>query len=144
MWNKKTESSKISTAPKLCCLPPTHEVFIENVSQCILWENNLFQDPPNTDFCEYGYFKDTLNPVLRPVMCPDGCNAVPPEVLKIFHCNCAADEPFSTNRCSCSANKLPCSVFCGCYEKCCLNLNLKDDVDDEEPEESEDEDSDDI
>ena len=78
-------------------------------------------------------------------MFPDGCNAVPPEVLKMFHCNCAADEPCSTNRCSCSANKLPCSVFCGCYEKCCHNtLNLKDDIDDEEPENREDEDSDDI
>ena len=148
LWNKKTKSSKISTAPKLCSLPPTHEVFVENlkrgVSQCILWENSLLQDPPNIDFCEYGYYKDTLNRVLRPVMFPDGCNAVPPEVLKMFHCNCAADEPCSTNRCSCSANKLPCSVFCGCYEKCCHNtLNMKD-VDDEEPEESEDEDSDDI
>ena len=60
------------------------------------------QDPPNIDFCEYGYFKVTLNRVLRPVMFPDGCNAVPPEVLKMFHCNCAADETCSTNRCSCS------------------------------------------
>ena len=54
-------------------------------------------------------------------MLPPGCNAVPPEVLKIFHCKCLSDEPCASNNCSCSKNKLSCSIFCSCYDETCFN-----------------------
>ena len=92
----------------------------------------------------HGFYKDDVNKLLLPQMMPVGKNAVPEQVLKMFHCNCASDEPCSTNRCLCGGNKLSCSVFCACNGNCCYNVwtvNENDtgdgDGDDDEEEDAE-------
>ena len=80
-------------------------------------------------------------------MIPPGYNAVPPEVLKIFHCKCPSSEPCSSN--NCSRNKLSCSIFCACYGETCYsewtvhkeydeeNRDVAEGEDEEEAEENE-------
>ena len=116
MWRKKTEGGKLTSAPNLAGIPPTREVFEQNVLrahyQAIIWNHALI--PPALDPCKYGWYKDTVNHLLQPVMIPAGCNVVPPQVLKIFNCNCSSAEPCSSGNCSCALNKLSCNFDKSC------------------------------
>ena len=51
-WTTKTGRKTATKVPKLCSLPPTSEVFEENVKrphfQCAIWRRAL-QEPPNVD-----------------------------------------------------------------------------------------------
>ena len=49
LWRKRTENGKLTSTSKLCALPPTTEVFQQNVLrahfQAILWSESLSSDP---------------------------------------------------------------------------------------------------
>ena len=52
-WTTKTGRKTATKVPKLCSLPPTSEVFEENVKeptyvQCTIWRKAL-QEPPNVN-----------------------------------------------------------------------------------------------
>ena len=79
LWRKRTENGKLTSTPKLCALPPTTAVFQQNVLrahfQAILWSESLSSDPPTLAPCEYGWHRDEVNKLLRPVMLPSGKGA---------------------------------------------------------------------
>ena len=60
VWTTRTGRKVASNIPKLCSLPPTSEVFEENVKrahlQCAIWRRAL-QEPPNLDPTDYGWFR---------------------------------------------------------------------------------------
>ena len=60
-WTTKTGRKTATNVPKLCSLPPTSDLFEENVKrahfQCAIWRRAL-QEPPNVDPTKYGWFKD--------------------------------------------------------------------------------------
>ena len=125
LWRKKTEKGKLTYAPDLASIPPTKEVFRQNVLrahyQAMLWNDALSLSPPPLDPCEYGWYKDTATKTLLPIIMPSGCNPVPPQVLKIFNCKYSSSKPSSTKSCLCAAKKLSCSIFCACFIDTCHN-----------------------
>ena len=87
------------------------------------------------------WHNDVLNKLLLPVMIPPGYNAVPPEVLNIFHCKCSCSEPCYSNICSCCWNKLSSSIFCACYgETCYSEWTVREEYDEENRDDAEGED----
>ena len=141
LWRKKTEGGKLTSAPNLPSIPPTKEVFRENVLrahyQAMLWNDALSMSPPPLDPCEYSWYKDTATKTLLPIIMPSGCNPVPPQVLKIFNCKCSSSKPCSTKSCSCAANNLSCSIFCGCSNDTCHNCwTVRANPEEEEDEEN--------
>ena len=70
-----SERGKGLSTPKLCTLPPTTEVFKENVKrahrQALVWQSLEAQNPPELDSTEYGWVKDDQNKSLQPVTLPD-------------------------------------------------------------------------
>ncbi len=71
MWASKVGCS-VAGAPKLAPLPPTNEVFQENVSraqlQIAVWRNALAPDPPSLDPTANGWSwengSNSFNPTL--------------------------------------------------------------------------------
>ena len=60
-WATRTGRSGLTTTSTLFPLPPTTEVFTENVKRshlktCI-WKSALDQDPPKLDFAQYDWEK---------------------------------------------------------------------------------------
>lgn len=71
VWTARTGKKLASKIPKLCSLPPTSEVFEENVKrahlQCAIWKRAL-QEPPSLDPTQYGWIKDEGTKSLQSVM----------------------------------------------------------------------------
>ena len=123
-WIKKS-SGKLSSAPKLCSLPPTTEAFEQNVLrahyQCMIWKTSLQEDPPDKDPTKYGWKKNEQEGTLAPIMIPEGVKAIPQEVLKIFACTCSADEACAKGNCSCRKHQISCTFYSKCYQTKCYS-----------------------
>jgi len=125
VWTSKIAKPKITSAPKLKCLPPTREAFVEHVRrahyQTAVWKAALSTDPPKLDPLEHGWSMDETNQCLRPVTIPAGVLAAPTEVLQMIKCGCSSARPCSTGRCGCVSAQMSCSTFCSCsaQSECC-------------------------
>ena len=144
IWVSKISKTKSTKSPQLQSLPPTTEVFVENVKrahfQAAIWKSAQYPDPPDMDPTAFGWYKDHTRRCLLPVMFPDGVITAPQEILEMVRCGCASVTPCQTGRCSCQAAKLPCTLFCGCqskdvcrndFTKLCSSIN-DEDLDDDE------------
>ena len=142
VWTSKLTKPNITSAPKLKCLPPTQEAFIEHVRrshyQTAVWKAALSTDPPKLDPLEHGWSLDETNHCLHPVTIPAGVSAAPSEVLQIIKCGCSTGKPCSTGRCGCVAAQMSCSIFCSCsaQSECCnahtqAGMSHEDDDDDD-------------
>lgn len=129
VWLSKTGRKSASKVPKLCSLPPTMEVFQENVKrahfQCVIWKSAL-QEPPHLDPTQYGWFRDEETKSLRPIMLPPTKLPAPDYVLKLVCCSCASETPCNTSRCGCVSANLTCTAFCHCEgSSTCKNEQTK-------------------
>ena len=117
VWTARTGRKQASKVPKLCSLPPTSEVFEQNVKrahfQCAIWRKAL-QEPPNLDPAEYGWFKDEETKSLQPIMLPPSRPPAPEYILKLVCCSCASEKPCHSSRCGYVAANLACTTFCHC------------------------------
>lgn len=128
-WLTKTGRKSVSKIPKLCSLPPTSEVFEENVKrahfQCAIWRKAL-QEPPNLDPTTYGWFRDENTKSLQPIMFPTSKSPAPDYILKLVCCSCASETPCSSTKCGCVAANLACTAFCHCQgSSVCRNEQTK-------------------
>ena len=117
VWLTKMANTKISSAPKLKCLPPTSGAFRQHVfrahHQTMIWKSALLSSPPPAaDPLQYGWTKREGK--LFPVMVPESDYLVPVDVLQMIKCGCASARPCATGRCSCVAAQMSCSIFCSC------------------------------
>ena len=99
-WTTKPGRKTATKVPKLCSLPPTSEVFEENVKrvhfQCAIWRRAL-QEPPNVDPTKYGWFKDEQTKSLQPVTLPPLKLSAPDYIIKLVCCSCASERPCHSN-----------------------------------------------
>ena len=129
VWLSKTGRKSASKVPKLCSLPPTMEVFQENVKrahfQCAIWKRAL-QEPPHLDPTQYGWSRDEQTKSLQPVMFPLTQLPPPDYVLKLVCCSYASETPCNTSKCGCVAANLTCTAFCHCEgSSICKNEQTK-------------------
>ena len=141
MWLTKMAKKKVTATPKLKSLPPTSEAFAENVKrahlQTCIWKKALYQDPPDLDPTDFGWFKDEASKSLSPVTMPKDVAPALRGVLEMIRCGCVTDPVCSTTRCGCSTAQLACTVFCGYHGTAqCNNQWTKDaaELSDEEDE----------
>ena len=106
-WTAKTGRKTATKVPKLCSLPPTSEVFEENVKrahfQCAIWRKAL-QEPPNLDPTEYGWFRDEEAKSLQPVTLPLSKPPAPDYILRLVCCSCTSERLCHSSRCGCVAH----------------------------------------
>lgn len=136
-WTAKTGKKLASTTPKLCSLPPTTEVFEQNVKrahlQCAVWKRAL-EEPPSLDPTQYGWIKDEQTKSLQPLMIPPSRSPAPESILKLVRCSCASENPCKSNRCGCVAANLACTVFCNCQGSSVCNNEQTKEIADESDE----------
>ena len=117
VWTTKTVRKTETKVPKLCSLPPTSEVFEENVKrahfQCATWRKAL-QESQNLDPTEYGWCKDEETKSLQPVTLPPSKLPAPDYIHKLVCCSCASERPCLSNKSGCVAAHLACTAFCHC------------------------------
>ena len=127
VWVSKTSNARLTSAPELKCLPPTHEGFQQHVRrahfQTMIWLSALGASPPKSDPTHHGWSYDRLNQRLIPITLPAGVNAAPDDILQLIRCSCSSALPCSTMRCSCTSASLSCSMFCVCQALDCQNHN---------------------
>ena len=121
VWAVKAARRKATAAPELKMLPPTTAAFQLNARrahiQTAIWMSCLEADPAPLDPVLHGWRADNLAKSLVPLMLPPTTPLAPMELLELIHCRCASDKPCFTAQCRCNAAKLPCTIFCACYEK---------------------------
>ena len=121
VWAVKAARRKATAAPQLKMLPPTTAAFQLNARrahiQTAIWMSCLEADPAPLDPVLHGWRADNLAKSLVPLMLPPTTPLAPMELLEMIHCRCASDKPCFKAQCRCNAAKLPCTVFCACYEK---------------------------
>ena len=106
MWFSKVSRSKAST-PKLCSLPPTSEVFEQNVArthlQVAIWLHAFDPNRPVLDPTSYGWSQEGST-ALSPTTVPPDTSLAPTGLLKLIKCSCRSEMPCSTNKCSCNSS----------------------------------------
>ena len=116
-WAIKTGKS-ISSAPKLCSLPPTTEAFTLNVLrahfQLCHWYAALDICPPELNPLEHGFEADHVNKILMPRPLPEDVQAAPDLLLKMIKCCCGSAQSCKGGNCGCSRRQIPCTMFCSC------------------------------
>ena len=128
LWEKKTNTAKLTTKPKLCTLPPTDEALELNIKrahfQAMIWYSALESDPPDIDPCNYGWKKEEETKTLQPIMLPSGTIPAPEKVLRSTRCGCKSTKCSS---CSCAKVRICCTEFCACKEHgdCCNPWNVR-------------------
>ena len=115
------------STPKLESLPPTKEAFAENVKrahlQACVWAAADKSGPPPMPAEKFGYFKDLQSKTLKPVLLPEGVAMAPDFVLNLVKCNCqAVTNTCTTKRCRCKQAGMNCTLFCGCRDRDCTNV----------------------
>ena len=125
-WSSKAGKSVV-TCPKLEALPPTTEAFLENVKrghlQACVWSSADRGEPPDMSPEKFGFMKDQKTNSLKPVLLPVGVALAPDYVLNLIKCNCQAMESAcSSRRCKCRAAGMYCTMFCGCRDRDCTNI----------------------
>ena len=112
VWAKKNGKG-VTTAPKLCAIPPTTEAFQENVKrahyQAIIWRSLDSDEVPDLNPENFGSKKDMLTKSLTPVAIPESVPLAPDYLLKLICCGCSSQNPCS-KRCSCKTAGYPISV----------------------------------
>lgn len=125
LWKSKMANSKITSAPKLKSLPPSHDAFVQHVHrahhQVIIWKSATQSDPPNLDPIKYGWQEGEDGATLCPTTLPPDVSAAPVTILQLIKCGCSTSRPCSTGRCGCVAAQMSCSMFCSCNagSDCC-------------------------
>ena len=132
----KVSRSKAS-APKRCSLPPTSEVFEQNVArahlQVAIWLHALDPNPPVLDPTSCGWSQE--EGVLSPTTVPPDTSLAPTGLLKLIKCSCRSEMPCSTNKCSCNSSDMACTPFCACQGgQACQNESGKYVLHDEDEE----------
>ena len=147
VWVSQTGRKGAFLLPKLKAIPPTLEVFKDNIKmahfQACIGKAALDQEPPNLDPLKFGWVKDDLAKSLCAVPLPQDVPLAPAELLKMIQCMCSSDQFCSSLRCGCVSGQLPCSLFCKCgvSDSCCNQMtknNMANDANDDE-EHSDDE-----
>ena len=154
-WKERMASKLQSSSTTWQSLPPTDAALMENLKRAhhivAQWTNCLSPDLPALEPECFGYKRDTVNKVLRPVPLPPCVDFLPPVLRDLISCKCKAKIPCKTNQCSCRKNGSVCTPLCGCSEEACVNKPQTDDdesdyfsTDDEsDDDESDDDDSND-
>ena len=110
MWVSKTRKSGTSSV-KLCSLPPTNDVFVENINWChpqvATWKAALLESPPAMDPTSHGWELDYQG-ILLPRTVPTGTLSAPAGILKLIHYNCKTSGCLIAG-CSCSNEE--CTAF---------------------------------
>ena len=127
-WASKAGKG-LTSSPKLESLPPTKEAFFENVKrghlQACVWSTADESQPPDMPPEKFGFTKDLQCRTLTPILLPDGVPVAPDFVLNLVKCNCQAlTSACATKRCRCKASGMNCTLFCGCRDKDCTNLDI--------------------
>jgi len=122
VWTKKNRKG-VTSASKLCAIPPTTEAFQENVKrahyQAIIWQSLDSDDVPDVHPENFGWKKNMSTKSLTPVAIPKSVPLAPDYILNLICCDCSSQNPCS-KRCSCKSAGYPkCSVFCACYSVGC-------------------------
>ena len=132
VWAQKT--SKSSSAPKLCSLPPTTEGFLENVLRAHLqvsqWRAALTGVVPVMNPVQYGWDPDHANKCLVPRNMSKGTSYAPAQILKLVRCGCGSERACHGGNCGCMGRQLPCTIFCSCgatVDACHNPFNVRDD-----------------
>ena len=114
--NIKRTNSKITSAPKLKSLPPTH-AFVQHVHraqhQVIIWKSATQSDPPDLVTIQYGWQEGEDGATFYPLTFPPDVSPAPVTILQLIKCGCSISHPCSTERCGCVAAQMSCSMF-GC------------------------------
>ena len=114
MWKSKMANTKITSAPKLKALPPTHAAFVQHVHrahhQAIVWQSAAQSDPPILDPVQYGWHAGEDGTTLHPITLPAGVSAAPLTILHLIKCGRSTSRPCSTGRCGCVAAQISCSM----------------------------------
>ena len=125
LWKSKMANSKITSAPKLKSLPPTHDAFVQHVHraqhQVIVWKSATQSDPPDLDPIQYGWQEGENGATLYPTTLPPDVSPAPVTILQLIKCGCSTSRPCSTRRCGCVSAQMSCSMFCCCNagSDCC-------------------------
>ena len=124
LWAQKT--AKSYGAPKLCSLPPTTEVFVQNAKrahfQVAQWYAALSSDPPSLDPRNFGWEPNDVNKALSPTIGAEGVSMAPDYVLKLIRCGCESQSPCKSGNCGCTGRQIACTIFCACAcGPSCLN-----------------------
>ena len=76
MRKSKMANRKITCAPNLKALPPTHAAFVQHVHrahhQAIVWQSATQSDPPILDHVQYGWHAGEDRTTLYPITLPAG------------------------------------------------------------------------
>jgi len=138
LWTQKT--GKSTSAPKLCTLPPTIEVFEQNVRrahhQLAQWYSALSGDPPVLNAVQHEWEADDTNRCLSPRNMADGVPYAPDHILKLVRCGCALEQACRGGICGCMGNRLVCTMFCACSggSLCSNPFNTKESATDDTEE----------
>ena len=112
LWKSKMAKSKITSAPKLKSLPPTHVHRAKH--QVIIWKSATQSDPPDLDPIQYGWQEGEDGATLYPITFPPDVSPAPVTILQLIKCGWSTSRPCSTGRCGCVAAQMSCSMFCCC------------------------------
>ena len=69
------------------------------------------------NYVSFGWEKDEIEKILKPVLVPPNINSAREEVLKLIACGCKFDTPCARGQCSCRSSTLACSTFCFCMQR---------------------------
>ena len=93
VWVSKTGRKGACLLPELKAIPPTLEVFKENIKmahfQACTWKAALDEEPPNLDPLKLGWVKDDLAKSLGAVSLPQNVPLAPAELLKTIQYMCS-------------------------------------------------------
>ena len=102
----KKNGKAVTSAPKLCAIPPTTEALQENVKRAhyqeIIWQFLDSDDVPDVHPQNFGWKKDTSTKSLTLVAIPESVPLAPDYILKLICCGCSSQNPCS-KRCSCKS-----------------------------------------
>jgi len=95
VWAKKNGKG-VTSAPKLCAIPPTTEAFQENVKrahyQAIIWQYLDSDDVPDVHPENFGWKKDMSTKSLTPVAIPESVPLASDYILKLICCGCSSQN----------------------------------------------------
>ena len=115
VWTAQIGKPGVTRVLKLALLPPTTEVFTENVRrahlQTFLWKNALQFDLQKLELTDYGWLKEQSTKSLQPTTVPSDTLLAPSKILQMIRCTRSSKTLCNSSRCGCNHAKLACTMY---------------------------------
>ena len=134
MWKRKMGNKSITSAPKLCSLPPTaaalKQHYLRAHIQTAYWRAASQLNRPAVDPTQFGWMvASSQTGDLSPVQLPVNTLLAPNDVLNMVSCGCHVN---CSGQCGCRKHGLRCTGFCKCDGECDNGMHQSDDDSDDD------------